>query len=115
MGELVNIGVTEMEGQTYIVGREGHIYIDGPAVSRQHLEIKFVDGRIRLRDLGSTNGTFVINGRKLVNFKEGYLHPQQPVVIGNREYTIKGLLAVLGIFTDYTDTTGLKIKVERNL
>lgn len=35
-----------------------------PAVSRRHAELSWEEGRLWLRDLGSTNGTFV-NGRRL--------------------------------------------------
>jgi pSer/pThr/pTyr-binding forkhead associated (FHA) protein len=94
------VGVRDLEGQTFIVGREGHIYIDGPAISRQHAEIKFIDGRIRLRDLGSTNGLFLLRNRKLIPFQEGYVQPQQPVVIGNQKYTVKQWLEALGIFAE---------------
>jgi len=113
MKNTVKVGVQELEGQTYIIGREGHIYIDGPAVSRAHAEIKFVDGRIRLRDLGSTNGIFLLRNKKLVPFQEGYVQPQQPIVIGNQKYTVKKLLEALGIFADYSDDDGLTIKVKK--
>jgi len=108
------IGVRELEGQTFIVGREGHIYIDGPAISRHHAEIKFIDGRIRLRDLSSTNGLFLLRNRKLIPFQEGYVQPQQPVVIGNQKYTVKKLLEALGIFAEYDDDDGLIIKVAKS-
>lgn len=107
------IEVRELEGQAFVVGREGHIYIDGPGISRQHAEIKFIDGRIRLRDLESTNGTYLLRNRKLVPFQEGYVQPQQPVVIGNKKYTVKKLLATMGIITDYSDDDGLTIKVKK--
>ena len=113
MKKSVKIGVQELEGQTFIVGREGHIYIDGPAISRQHAEIKFIDGRIRLRDLGSTNGLFLLRNRNLVPFQEGYVQPQQPVVIGNQKYTVKKLLEALGILAEYNDDDGLTIKVAK--
>ena len=108
------VGVRELEGQTFIVGREGHIYIDGPAISRHHAEIKFIDGRIRLRDLSSTNGLFLLRNRKLIPFQEGYVQPQQPVVIGNQKYTVKKLLEALGIFAEYDDDDGLIIKVAKS-
>ena len=108
------VGVRELEGQTFIVGREGHIYIDGPAISRQHAEIKFIDGRIRLRDMGSTNGIYLLRNRKLVPFQEGYVKPQQPLVMGNQKYTVKKLREALGIFAEYNDDDGLTIKVARS-
>jgi hypothetical protein len=41
------------------LGREGHIYIDSPTVSKRHAEIKITNGKIYRRDLDSTNGTFL--------------------------------------------------------
>ncbi len=44
----------------YIVGRQDDatIRIPLPVVSRHHCEIKVEDSRVRVRDLGSSNGTF---------------------------------------------------------
>lgn len=43
------------------IGRQPgvHILIDQGSVSRRHAEINYADGRYLLRDLGSTNGTFI--------------------------------------------------------
>lgn len=47
------------------IGREGNeITLENPQVSRHHAVIDRVDGRHVLRDVGSTNGTFV-NGRRI--------------------------------------------------
>jgi hypothetical protein len=85
-----------MDGQTYIIGRNGDICIDSPAVSKRHAAIIIKSGRIYLRDLNSTNGTYLINNDKLVNFKEGYVKPNQPIVIGNVKCTVYSLLAFIG-------------------
>lgn len=44
-----------------VVGRalDADIVLDDPGVSRRHAEIHLIDGRARVIDLGSTNGTFV--------------------------------------------------------
>ncbi len=44
-----------------VIGRatEADIVLDDPGVSRRHAEVHLVDGRARVIDLGSTNGTFV--------------------------------------------------------
>ncbi len=46
---------------TEVVGRhtDCKIRIPDASVSRQHCEISSVDGKVMLRDLGSSNGTFV--------------------------------------------------------
>jgi hypothetical protein len=46
--------------------------------------------------LNSTNGTYLVNNDSLVSFKEGYVAPNQPIVIGNVKCTIYSLLAVIG-------------------
>jgi len=47
------------------IGREGcEILLDNPQVSRNHAVIDRVNGKHVLRDVGSTNGTFV-NGRRI--------------------------------------------------
>ena len=88
-----------MEGRTYIVGREGHIYINDPAVSKYHAEITIIDGEVYLKDLGSTNGTYLVKNRQLIYFKEGFVHLKQPVVLGNQKFTIENLLEIVGLFT----------------
>ena len=53
--------------------------IEGRGVSRKHAEVAVVDGQFLLRDLGSTNGTF-LNGSKI---REAYLRSGDSVQIGN--------------------------------
>ncbi len=83
-------------GQTYIIGRRGRICIDSPAVSKHHAAIIIKNERIYLRDLNSTNGTYLVNNDSLVNFEEGYVTPNQPIVIGNVKCTVYSLLAFIG-------------------
>ena len=45
-------------------GRECHVVLDDRSVSRQHAQIRCSDWRWRVRDLGSTNGTF-LNGVRM--------------------------------------------------
>ena len=94
-----------MEGRTYIIGREGHIYIDSPSVSKQHAEIEIIEGRIYLRDLNSTNGTYLVKNNTLVYFDEGYVNLLQPIVIGDQKYTVQSLLAIARNFAAFDDAT----------
>lgn len=87
-----------VESRTYIIGREGHIYINDPSVSKQHAKIQVTNGEVYLTDLGSTNGTFLVKNDRLVPFKEGYVQINQPIVLGNQHYTIKRLLEIAGAF-----------------
>ena len=92
-----------IEGHTYIIGREGgvyiedDIYINSPSVSRRHAAMKIKNGRIYLCDLDSTNGTYLMESDSLVPFKEGYVSPSQPIVIGHVKCTINSLLAIAGV------------------
>lgn len=99
----MNTGPEGLEGQTYIVGREGHIYLGDSSVSRQHAEIRFIDGKIHLRDLGSTNGIFLKTDSGLKRFQEGYVKFQQPILIGKQQCTVQSLLAILGNIASETD------------
>ena len=38
--------VTHLESKTYVIGREGHIYINDATVSKQHAEIQVVNGEV---------------------------------------------------------------------
>ena len=58
----------DVDGRVYpvsapvtVIGRgvEADVMLDDAGVSRRHAEITIVDGRARVVDLGSTNGTFV--------------------------------------------------------
>ena len=100
-----------IDGQTYIIGREGgvyiedYIYIQSPSVSRRHAAMKIKNGRIYLRDLDSTNGIYLIEADSLVPFKEGYVNPLQPIAIGHVKCTINSLLAISGVHSASKNTT----------
>ena len=96
-------GFEHLEGRTFIIGREGHIYIDTPTVSKHHAEIKIVDGRIHLRDLQSTNGTYLLKNKTLVQFDEGYVNPRQPIVVGRHVYIVEDLLALVSDYYQSDD------------
>ena len=89
-----------MEISTYIIGREGNIRIDDPAVSKRHAEIELIDGEVYLRDLNSTNGTFLIKNKRLVAFKEGYVQLHQMLVLGNKQFSVQDLLKMGGAYAD---------------
>ena len=101
--QLANLD--SMEGRRFILGREGHIYIDSPTASKLHAEIRIDNGRIYLRDLKSTNGTFLVKHNKLVPFQEGYVNPKQTIVIGRQVYVVQDLLAIASDFVAVDDNT----------
>ena len=104
MNTNMSVDIEAMEGRTYIVGREGHIYVDSPSVSKQHAEIKIINGKIYLRDLGSTNGTYLVSNKRLAYFEKGYVNLLQSVVIGDQKHTIQDLLAIASKFVATDDT-----------
>lgn len=99
-----------MEGRAYTIGRDGQIRINDPSLSRGHAELKFTDGKIRLRDLGSTNGTYLVAGGKAVSIDERFVSPDERVILGSNQYTVKALLALAGIYASYSDEVGLVLK-----
>jgi pSer/pThr/pTyr-binding forkhead associated (FHA) protein len=104
MNKSLSVDIGLMEGRAYVLGREGHIYINSPSASKRHAEIKIINGRIYLRDLNSTNGTFLIKNKGLVYFKEGYVNPRQPILIGDQRHTIQSLLAIVSDFVASDDS-----------
>ncbi len=65
-------GALELDGrrrlldqQVTVIGRspEADLVVEDPGVSRRHVEIHVRDGRARVVDLGSTNGTFLDGAR----------------------------------------------------
>jgi len=93
-----------MEGRSYVIGRDGDIRIDSPAASKYHATIKISDGKIYLRDLNSTNGTYLIKNNSRQLFEEGYLEPDQLIEIGGEEHSIQSLLAIAVRFSNSEDT-----------
>jgi len=93
-----------MEGRSYVIGREGDIRIDFPTVSKYHAIIKITNGKIYLRDLNSTNGTYLINDNNRRLFEEGYVSPYQLIEIGGEEHSIQSLLAIAVKYSEAEDT-----------
>jgi len=100
-----DIDIELMEGRTFIMGREGHIYVDSPTASKHHAEISISGGKVHLRDLGSTNGTFLKKNGKLVKFEAGYVNLLQPIVIARQTYIVQDLLAIARDFAAVDDNT----------
>lgn len=83
-----------IEGRSFIIGRQGHIFIDSITASNHHAEIRVVNQKIFLRDLDSTNGTYLLRDGVKQRFRKGYVKPQQTVVIGGKPNTVLELLAI---------------------
>ena len=93
MKKVMSVDISLIEGRTYIIGREGHIYIDSLTVSKQHAEISITNGKIYLRDLNSTNGTYLVKNQGLVYFEKGFVNLMQSILLGGQQYTVQSLLA----------------------
>lgn len=86
-----------VDGQPYIIGREGHIYISDGYVSRRHADIRLYKGRIFLRDLGSGNGMYIFKKGKYVAFKRGFVKEDDRVMIGSERYYVHELLEKISL------------------
>ena len=69
-----------------LIGRseECDIQIESPKISRKHCCIALMNGKLLVRDLGSTNG-IKINGQKV---PEGLVAPGDELTIGNQNYVL---------------------------
>lgn len=63
---------------------EHYIGLPDRRVSRRHAEVYVLNGRIFVRDLGSKNGTFVVDQGRVRKLTEGYVRPNQIVSFGGR-------------------------------
>jgi pSer/pThr/pTyr-binding forkhead associated (FHA) protein len=102
-----------MEGRSYVIGRAGQLRIVDSSVSRSHATITFEDGMIKLRDLGSTNGTLVEKTGRFVPCQEAHVSLNTRLKIGNGIYSVKGLLATSGIYAVSHDNTDFTIHLSR--
>lgn len=63
--KLVGGGIRlEIPEGTHVIGREGELCVTDSTVSRRHAEIRRENSRVFIKDIGSSNGTFV-NGKRI--------------------------------------------------
>jgi adenylate cyclase len=74
---------------TYVVGRAvtSDIPIFDPTISRRHAELRPSKAGVAVKDLGSSNGTF-LNGSRIT---EGTIAPNDSVTFGKVVFQLKGL------------------------
>ena len=99
MNESAIAMLQKLQGKAYIIGREGHIYISDPAASKRHAELSFVDGKIRIRDLGSTNGIYILKNGQPTRLEDEYVDPEQTIAIGKEKHKIESLVQTIWSFT----------------
>ena len=79
--------VISLDRKKFLIGREADCQLrpNSELVSRHHCAFSVDDFSVRLRDLGSTNGTLV-NGDRIR--KDVVLQPNDLVVVGNLEFKV---------------------------
>ncbi len=80
--------------RSVVVGRDSHcdFRLVSPRVSRWHCSLTEVDGAVWVRDLGSTNGTW-INGEPVMS---GRMRPGDVLAIAHIRYRLDGVQADQG-------------------
>ena len=75
-------------GPEFLIGRDPHCQLRpaSPAISKQHCGVFARDGKLFVRDYGSTNGTFV-NGEQVAGEREITNHDR--LKVGPLEFTIR--------------------------
>ena len=81
--------------RSFVVGRDGHILLNDESVSREHAEITFTNSKIRLRDLNSTNGVFLLNGKKTRRIRDEIIDANQKFLLGKKLCTVNRLFESL--------------------
>jgi DNA-binding NtrC family response regulator len=81
-GERVDLSLDLVRVGT---GDDNDLVLSDPKVSRRHVELRRVDDRLQLRDLGSTNGCWV-GGAQVT---EGYLEPGQAFRVGETDLVVE--------------------------
>jgi adenylate cyclase len=78
-------------GRAVIVGRAvtSDVPVYDPTISRQHAELVLTDGGVRIKDLGSSNGTF-LNGARIT---EAVGTDNDVVTFGKVAYRVKAVVA----------------------
>lgn len=82
----------------FTIGRSGecHLVLGDKSVSSVHARLAYTkDGRIRLTDLGSTNGTYRLDGNQFVTISDSYVSPTDVIRFGAREIRVKEILQAL--------------------
>src|SRR5262245_40623949 len=85
-GKEISIPVSQQEVSIGTLA-ECNLSLTDPTVSRRHAQIVFQQSRFLLKDLGSTNGTFVDN----VRVEQAYLEPDSVIRVGRTEIRLETL------------------------
>ena len=74
----------ELGGKTVVIGRseDADLFVNSPRLSRRHCQVAFGERGLELKDLGSSNGTY-LNGRRILatNLQNGDVIRLGPVAM----------------------------------
>lgn len=81
----------------FTIGRDASadIPIADPSVSRLHAEAALDGARLTLTDKGSSNGTFVLEGRSARQIAQETLDPRQTVRFGSVDISVADLMDIV--------------------
>ncbi len=105
-GRLGN-SVTETELHPLGAGEHNHFQINEPSVSTSHCQILVNNGDITIKDLGSTNGTFVDQAR----VTEAQLHPGQRLRLGGVEMLLEADVPESAPPPPFPATSGMRVSL----
>ena len=91
--------VVVIDGRAQLGSDPGNtVVVTEPSVSRFHCEVRIEDKRVLVRDLGSTNGTYI----DAVRVREGYLKPGSRLKLGAAEvrFELEGTRHFLPVHED---------------
>jgi pSer/pThr/pTyr-binding forkhead associated (FHA) protein len=93
----------------FTIGRssECHLVLGDKSVSSVHARLVYTkDGRIRLTDLGSTNGTYRLDGNQFLNISDSYVSPTDVIRFGAKEILVKEILQALQLLAPPASKSG---------
>lgn len=76
--------------------------LDDKRISRHHCEIRLTDNGVRVRDLTSSNGTFLNNVRVF----DALFAPDSTLQVGNSSFTLRSNASTIEVKVNYHDSTG---------
>jgi len=82
----------------YVIGRQEDcdVVVQDPSVSRRHAEAEDKGmGKIRVTDLGSANGTYVLEGGRWTQVETTTVNMRTPIRLGDVETTLERLVPAL--------------------